>query len=93
MSRQLTDAKYRAIVVRKKKTQNPQYVPGLSAPYWLYLEETYETHYGPYARLGTAKAMITKESGAATHLGAYPDFVSGRVEEGVTTWTEVDLSE
>lgn len=89
----LTGAQYRAVIVKKKQVKNPEYVQGGTEPYYLYLDETFEEHCGPYLNIGTAKAVITRESGAARPgwLGPNPQFVSGHVEVAETVWKKVDL--
>jgi hypothetical protein len=80
---------YRVVIVRKKQVHNPGYEQGnRKTPYWLYLDETFEEHYGPYNKLGTARGVLTNRS-----LDGFgeprPWFVSGRVEIAETTWRTV----
>ena len=83
---------YRVVVVRKKKIVNPKYRQGYSdQSYYLLLDETYETQYGPYNELGTAKRILTRESYDRSENRFQWDAVGGRIEKATTTWTKVEL--
>jgi len=83
---------YRVVVVRYRTKQNPEYVQGEGKPYYLLLDETYETEYGPYNSLGTAKGILTRETVDTWNDGQLRwGVVGGRVEKASTTWERVDL--
>ena len=84
---------FRVVVVRRVQKKNPDYVQGEDAPCWIWLDETYETEYGPYNSLGTAKGILTRETVDTWNDGTLKwGVVSGRVEKATTTWEKVDLS-
>lgn len=95
MRRLVTDGDdvYRVVVVRRKKVQHPDYVQGGRVPYWKLLDEMYNTEYGPYNKLGTAKGVLTREAVDTAGDGSLRwDVVAAWVEKANTTWEKVELS-
>lgn len=83
---------FRVIVVTRKWKVNPEYVQGGTERYYVLLDETVETAYGPYNSIGTAKGILTRETidhfnGGSLRWGV----VGGRIEKAETTWTKVEL--
>ena len=83
---------YRVVIVRRVQEKNPEYVQGTGMPYWILLDETYETEYGPYNTIGAAKGILTRETVDTWNDGVLKwGVVGGRIEKANTTWEKVDL--
>ena len=83
---------YRVVVVKRGQEKNPDYRQGQPdrGPYYVYTDETYEASYGPYNSLGTAKAILTRNTSGRRNE-PWPGVVGGRVEKAATVWSEVEL--
>ena len=94
MRRMVTEGSdvYRVVVVHRKQVRNPAYVQGAGQPYWLLLDETWNAEYGPYNEIGSAKAVLTRETVDHQNGGILRwGIVGGWVEKASTTWEKVDL--
>jgi hypothetical protein len=82
---------YRVIVVRRRQRENPDWERGnVKSPYFLYDGEEYETSYGPYNSIGSARGQLTRQTVALIgRRGGRPGVVSGRIEKGETVWRVV----
>lgn len=95
MRRMVTDGQdaYRVVVVTRKKIVNPDYEQGNGKPYLVLADETEQFEYGPYNKIGSAKAVLTGETidpyeeGRPLKWGV----VDGWVEKASTVWERVDL--
>lgn len=79
---------YRVVVVRKRQISNPEYRQGSGKRPYIYTDETYETSYGPYNTIGTAKGIQTRETRnifGDTERGV----VDSWIEKATTTWEKV----
>lgn len=82
---------YRVVIVRRQSRLNPEWVPrevNAGKPYWLYDGPEFESAYGPYNAIGTARGVLTRET-----LDVYGEprlgVAGGRIEKATTTWTAV----
>lgn len=83
---------YRVVIVRKEMRNNPEWVTGEDngdKPYWLYDGPEFESAYGPYNAIGTARGILSRETWNFDHTGLQPGVVGGHVEKATTTWTAV----
>ena len=82
---------YRVVVVRRRQRENPDWERGnVESPYFLYDGEEYETAYGPYNSIGSARGQLTRQTvDMIGGGGAYSGVVSGRIEKAETVWKVV----
>lgn len=79
---------FRVVVRRKKMISNPGYEQGNGQHYYALADEEYDTWYGPYPKLGTARGVQAHEA----YVSAYMTD-SGRARSElrwgtVSTWIE-----
>jgi hypothetical protein len=83
---------FRVVVVQQKRIKNPDYVQGGQVRYWLLLDETEQTEYGPYNSIGPAKAVLTRETIDTWNDGGLKwGVVGGWIEKAAMNWEKVDL--
>jgi hypothetical protein len=82
---------FRVIITRLPQVKNPNWQRGVldpDNPMYLYDGEPFETAYGPYNSLGTARAQVTHHT--LDGFGeARRGVVDGRVQKATTTWEDV----
>lgn len=77
---------FRVVVRRKRSIVNPDYRQGNRQPYRILLDEEYNTEYGPYPKLGTARGVETQEA----YEGRYDDSADRYNSRAVRRWGVVD---
>ena len=77
---------FRVVVRRKKRIANPDYRQGNRQPYWILLDEEYNTEYGPYSKLGAARGVETQKA----YEVRYDDSTGGYNSRAARRWDVVD---
>jgi hypothetical protein len=83
---------YRVVVERFEKIKNRDYVQGSGSLYWILTDRVLQSEYGPYATLGTAKGVLTRETVDTWDEGKLKWGVQGGwIELAEIAWKKVDL--
>lgn len=81
---------FRVVVIARQRRDNPKWERGnLASPRFLWDGPEYTTAYGPFPTLGGARGQLTFRT---VDVNGTPldGVVSGRIEQGHTTWAPVD---
>lgn len=78
---------YRVVVRRRKSVCNPDWIPGELDLYTL-TDEEYDTSYGPYSKVGTAKGVQAHEAYKSAHAAKSGKARTDYQWDVVDTWIE-----
>lgn len=79
---------FRVVVRRKKKITNPEYAQGNGESLYVLTDEEYDSSYGPYPKIGTARGVESHEAYKLSYRAESGEPRSERQWDVVDSWIE-----